>query len=87
MLERLLIPTVGAAALLALGGGLLGVGYGATIGDASQGLRIAGTALVYWPAVMVLTGLAVLLFGYLPRVAIPVTWGVVAALCIVMADR
>ncbi|MCU7729519.1 hypothetical protein ODJ79_37875 [Actinoplanes sp. KI2] len=84
VLERLLIPTVGAAALLAVGGGLLGIGYGATIGDASQGPRIAGAALAYWPAVMVLTGLAVLLFGYLPRVAIPVTWGIVAALWIVM---
>ena len=33
---------------------------------------------------MVLVGIAVLLFGYLPRVAIPLTWGVLAALWIVM---
>jgi ABC-2 type transport system permease protein len=84
VLERLLIPTVGAAVLLAAGGWLLGAGYGATIGDSSQGVRIAGAALAYWPAVMVLAGIAVLLFGYVPRVAIPVTWGVVAALWIVM---
>jgi ABC-2 type transport system permease protein len=84
VLERLLIPVVGAAVLLAVGGWLIGAGYGATIGDSSQGLRIAGAALAYWPAVMVLTGLAILLFGYTPRVAIPLTWGVVAALWIVM---
>ncbi len=84
VLQRLLIPTVGAAVLLALGGWLIGAGYGATIGDSSQGVRIAGAAVAYWPAVMELVGLAVLLFGYVPRVAIPVTWGVVAALWIVM---
>jgi ABC-2 type transport system permease protein len=84
VLERLLIPMVGAAVLLAVGGWLLGAGYGATIGDSSQGMRIAGAALAYWPAIMVLTGLAVLLFGYVPRVAIPVTWGIVGALWIVM---
>ena len=47
-------------------------------------MRIAGAALAYWPAIMELTGLAVLLFAYAPRLAIPVTWGVVAALWIVM---
>jgi ABC-2 type transport system permease protein len=84
VLERLLIPAVGAAVLLAVGGWLMGAGYGATIGDASQGARVAGAALAYWPAVMVLVGLGVALFGYAPRVAIPVTWGVVGALWIVM---
>ena len=83
-LERLLIPTVGGAVLLTVGGWLIGAGYGATIGDSSQGARIAGATLAYWPAVMVLVGVAMLLFGYLPRVAIPVTWGVLAALWIVM---
>ena len=84
VLQRLMIPTIGTTVLLAMGGWLIGAGYGATIGDASQGARIAGAALAYWPAVMVLVGLAVLLFGYVPRVAIPVTWGVLAALWIIM---
>jgi ABC-2 type transport system permease protein len=84
VLQRLLIPVVGAAVLLAVGGWLIGAGYGATIGDSSQGVRIAGAALVYWPAVMVLVGVAVLLFGYLPRLAVPLAWGVVAALWFVM---
>lgn len=84
VLERLLIPAVGSAVLLGVGGWLMGAGYGATIGDSSQGLVMAGAALAYWPASMVLVGLAVLLFGYVPRVAIPVTWGVVAGLWFVM---
>ena len=67
-----------------MGGWLIGAGYGATIGDSSQGVRIAGAALVYWPAVMVLVGVAVLLFGYLPQLAVPVACGVVAALWFVM---
>ena len=37
-------------------------------------------ALACWPAVMVLVGVAVALFGWLPRLAIPLTWGVLAAM-------
>ncbi|HEX7536288.1 MAG TPA: ABC transporter permease [Dermatophilaceae bacterium] len=79
-LERLLIPAVGSAVLLLVGGGLLGAVYGSVIGDSSQAATMAGAALAYWPAVMVLVGIAVALFGWLPRVAIPVTWGVMAAM-------
>ena len=78
-LQRLLIPAVGSAVLLLLGGGALGAVYGSTISDSSQAVTMAGAALAYWPAVMVLVGVAVALFGWLPRVAIPVAWGVVAA--------
>ena len=79
-LERLLIPIVGSAVLLLVGGGLLGAVYGATVGDASQMGTMAGAALAYWPAVMILVGIAVALFGWLPSVAIPVAWGVMAAM-------
>jgi len=82
-LERLLIPVAGAALLLAAGGALVGTAYGATISDPSQIVRIAGATLVYWPAVMVLVGLAVLVTGFVPRVALPVTWGVLVAMWIV----
>ncbi len=79
-LQRLLIPAVWSAVLLALGGYLIGAVYGASIGDSSQGGRLASAALAYWPAVMVFVGLAVLLWGYLPRLAIPLAWGVMAAM-------
>ena len=83
-LQRLLIPAVGGALLLAVGGGLTGASYGATVHDASWTGRMALAALVYWPAVMVLVGIAVLLFGWLPRLAISLTWGLLAAMWFVM---
>ncbi len=79
-LERLLIPAVGSAVMLLLGGGLLGAVYGSISGDSSQAVTMAGAALAYWPAVMILVGLAVALFGWAPSVAIPVTWGAVTAM-------
>lgn len=79
-LERLLIPAVGSVILLLLGGGLLGAVYGSISGDSSQAITMAGAALAYWPAVMLLVGIAVALFGWLPSVAIPVTWGAMAAM-------
>jgi ABC-2 type transport system permease protein len=79
-LERLAIPTVWSAVLLALGGFVIGEVYGAAIHDSTQGGRLALAALAYWPAVMVFVGLAVLLWGYLPRVATPIAWGVMAAM-------
>jgi len=78
--RRLLIPVVGAALLLLLGGAGMGAGYGSNIGDPSQTGRLALSALTYWPAVMVFVGIAVALFGWLPRLAIPLTWAVLAAM-------
>lgn len=79
-LERLAIPVVWSAVLLAVGGFVVGEVYGASIDDSSQGGRLALAALAYWPAVMIFVGLAVLLWGYVPRVAIPIAWGVMAAM-------
>jgi len=79
-LQRLLIPAVGTAVLLLVGGAGMGAGYGSLIGDPGQTSRLAVAALAYWPAVMVLVGVAVALFGWLPRLAIPLTWGVLAAM-------
>lgn len=80
VLQRLAIPAVGTAVLLAVGGGLLGAVYGSMVGDSSWAGRLAGASLAYWPAVMVLVGVAVALLGWAPRVAVPVTWGVMAAM-------
>ncbi len=80
VLQRLLIPAVGTAVLLLVGGAGMGAGYGSIIGDPGQTSRLAVAALAYWPAVMVLVGVAVALFGWLPRLAIPLTWGVLAAM-------
>lgn len=78
-LERLAIPAIGSALLLLLGGALLGAVYGASIADSSQALELALAALAYWPAVMVYVGIAVVLWAFLPRLAVPVSWALVAA--------
>jgi ABC-2 type transport system permease protein len=83
-LQRLLIPMVGSAALLLIGGAGMGAGYGSIIGDPAQTGRLALAALAYWPAVMVFVGIAVALFGWLPRLAIPLAWGVLAAMWFVV---
>ncbi|WNM27442.1 ABC transporter permease [Demequina capsici] len=83
-LQRLAIPLVGAALLLLVGGWLMGAGYGSTIGDSSQGVRLAGATVAYLPAVLVIVGIAVMLFGYLPRLAVALSWALVGALWMVM---
>ncbi len=83
-LERLLIPMVGAALLLLLGGAGMGAGYGSIIGDSGLTRELALAALAYWPAVMVFVGIAVALFGWLPRLAVPLAWGVLAAMWFVV---
>ena len=63
----------------------MGAGYGSIIGDpAARRPDSALAALAYWPAVMVFVGIAVALFGWLPRLAIPLTWGVLAAMWFVV---
>ncbi len=78
--ERLTIPVVGSAVLLAVGGAILGAVHGSLTDDAGAVGAMTGSALAYWPAVMVLVGVAVALFGWLPRLAIPLAWGVMAAM-------
>jgi ABC-2 type transport system permease protein len=82
--ERLLIPAVGSALLLLLGGAVTGAGYGATVGDADQTRILAMAALAYWPAVMTFVGFAVLLFGWVPRLTVPLSWGVLVAMWVVV---
>lgn len=79
-LLRLTIPAVGSALLLLAGGAVMGAEYGSLVDDPSQTARMVGAALAYWPAVMLLVGVAVALFGWLPRLAVPLTWGVLAAM-------
>lgn len=84
VLQRLLIPAVGSAVLLLIGGALMGATYGSVIGDSSQAGRLAGATLAYWPAVMVFVGLGLALFGWLPRLTIALSWGVLAAMWMVV---
>ncbi|MCI6556171.1 MAG: hypothetical protein MR422_00775, partial [Schaalia hyovaginalis] len=40
---------------------------------------LALAALAYWPAVMVYVGIVLVLWAFLPRLAVPISWSVVAA--------
>ena len=83
-LQRLAIPAVGSAVLLLLSGALLGLGRASTTGQYEQIGSLALAELTYWPAVMVFVGVAVLLFGWLPRLAVALTWGVLTAMWVVV---
>ena len=71
--------TVLAVAAAALG---LGVAYAVVSGDPGQVLRLLGAGLVSAPAVLVLVGVTVLLFGLVPRAA-PAAWGALVAMFLV----
>ncbi len=81
---RLAIPVVGSALLLPLGGALIGWSYAVSAGRAGQVGSLALAALAYWPAVMVLVGVAVALFGWLPHATIATTWALLGAMWVVV---
>jgi ABC-2 type transport system permease protein len=83
-LDRLAIPAVGSALLLGAGGALLGWSYGASTGSGGHVGSLALAALAYWPAVMVLVGVAVVLFGWAPHAAVATTWALVGATWVVV---
>jgi len=64
---HLLVAVAGSAALLLLVGSGAAVAHGAATGDAHEGLRVLGAALVRVPAAWVLVGIAVVLVGLAPR--------------------
>lgn len=76
--SHLVMALAGSAVVVAAGGLGVGVAYGATTGDASEVPRQLGASLVHVPAVWVLVGLTMALFGLVPR-AVLATWGVLVA--------
>ena len=73
-LERVAVSCCVLALLLLLGGFFMGVSYGAVAKDMSQSWKLALDALVYLPGILTVMGIVVLLFGFIPRATIPVTW-------------
>lgn len=74
---HLVIAYAGTAVVLACGGLALGVSYGLSVGDLVGKLGpVLAAALAQVPAVWTLTGVAVLVFGLLPK-ATPAVWAVV----------
>lgn len=82
--QRLLIPAVGSAVLLVMAGCLIGVGYAAAGGGTAFIGPLMWAALAYWPAVMILTGVAVFLFGWLPHGSMGGTWAVLGLMWVLV---
>ncbi|WP_052669015.1 ABC transporter permease [Nitriliruptor alkaliphilus] len=75
---HLAIAVIGSAWLLAVAGAGEGLAHGLRIGDLGQVPRLAGAALAQVPAVLVVAGLTVALFGWLPRF-VGLAWGALVA--------
>ncbi|HEV8280186.1 MAG TPA: ABC transporter permease [Streptosporangiaceae bacterium] len=77
--SHLVFAVVGPVVLLVLVGLTTGLVYGAHTGDMGKALgQLLGSALVQLPAVWVLTGIAVALFGLVPRWS-AAAWGALVA--------
>ncbi len=77
--SHLIVAAAGTAAVLAAAGVGAGLGYGLRGGDARTQLpRLLGAALAQLPAALLLAGVAVALFGLLPRSCVPGSWAALA---------
>lgn len=77
--SHLFFAAVGPAIVLAAAGLTAGATYGLSIGDVGEQLpRVLASAVVQVPAVWVLAGIAVALFGVLPRLT-PLSWAALGA--------
>jgi ABC-2 type transport system permease protein len=75
--SHLLVAAVGSAVLLVTGGLIAGFAHGLRAGDLGGELpRVLGGALVQLPAVWVVAGIGVALFGLLPRLVVGGTWAI-----------
>jgi ABC-2 type transport system permease protein len=78
-LSHICVAAGGACLLLVTAGLSAGLGYGVLTGSAgTQVPSLLGAALARLPATMVLTAVAVLLFGLLPWASVALAWTVVA---------
>ncbi|PZS39591.1 MAG: ABC transporter permease [Pseudonocardiales bacterium] len=76
---HVLVAAVGSAALLVVGGLAMALGDGLTSGGLGSLVpRLAGAGLAQVPAVWVIGGVAVALFGLVPRMAVPAAWSALA---------
>ncbi|MEV0293557.1 ABC transporter permease [Nocardia sp. NPDC050710] len=82
-LSHLGFALLGPAVLLLIAGAALGVVYGAMDGDLVGKLGDSlGAALVQVPAIWVLTGITMAMFGIAPRFT-PVAWGVLSGMLVI----
>ncbi|HEX6711383.1 MAG TPA: hypothetical protein VF068_13720 [Rubrobacter sp.] len=84
--SHLAFAVLGPAVVLGVAGLAAGLIYGLTSGDVGRELpRVLGAAIVQLPAVWVLVGVTVALFGVLPRFVGSGSWAVLAA-CVLIEE-
>ncbi|MFY1594293.1 ABC transporter permease [Micromonospora sp. WMMD737] len=72
---QVVAATLGALALVLLGGLTTGLGYGLVAGDPlGRAVGLGGAALVRLPALLVVAGVVTALFGLLPRWSVALSW-------------
>ncbi|MBQ1074411.1 anibiotic ABC transporter [Micromonospora sp. C31] len=72
---QVVAATLGALALVLVGGLTTGLGYGLVAGDPlGQAVELGGAALVRLPALLVVAGVVTALFGLLPRWSVALSW-------------
>jgi ABC-2 type transport system permease protein len=81
--SHLTVALVGGVIMLVAAGLGQGLTYGMSISDLGQIPRLIGVALVYLPAVWLVTALAAVGFGWLPRLAAVVAWAAVGYCAVV----
>jgi ABC-2 type transport system permease protein len=81
---HVIVTLAGGAVALAAAGLGHGLAYGVTISDPGQIPRLIGVALVQLPAVWLVTAVAVLAIGWVPRAAAVLAWSVIGY-CAVIA--
>lgn len=75
--SHLTVALAGSVVVLVAGGLGMGVTYGLVADDLGEAPRLLGAALAYTPAVWLLVGFTLALFGLVPRAAM-VAWGALA---------
>jgi ABC-2 type transport system permease protein len=80
--SHLTIALAGSVGLLAVAGLATGVSYAMAGGPWSSVPRLLGAAVVYAPAIWLMVGLVVIVFGFAPR-WVDVAWGILAACSVI----
>jgi ABC-2 type transport system permease protein len=80
--SHLVIAVVGTVAILAVSGAGMGLAFALVTDRDGQVARMTGAALVTVPAVLVLIGVTLAVYGFAPR-ATPAAWGVLAAVAVI----
>lgn len=84
--SHVVVAVAGSLILLLVAGLAAGLTYGAAAGDVGAGVAdLTGAALVQAPAVLVLAGVVVLVFGLAPGASSGAAWGALA-LCLVVGQ-